>query len=97
MIRRRFSIADAYRDDVEEFESSPMESIANISDVMLALVAHWGVNMTDIAQINESQMQPIDADVSSTVSAEAAGGSQGYEEVGTVYKDKETGQMYVVG
>lgn len=103
MIRRSFSLAAAAADD-EELEVNPMESVANLSDVMLvlavalmvALVAHWGVNMTDVAKIAESNMQPIDANTD-TNSASAADGDTSYEEVGTVYRDTETGQLYVVG
>ena len=105
MIRRSsFSLAAAAAEADEDLEVNPLESVANLSDVMLvlavalmvALVAHWGVNMTDVSLINESNMQPIEADMSDQMASEADGETN-YEEVGTVYKDKETGQLYVVG
>lgn len=105
MIRRTFSLSQAVQADEEEFSANPMESVANLSDVMLvlavalmvALVSHWGVSMSDVAKINESNMQPIEADMSSDTFADEADGETEYEEVGTVYKDKETGELYVVG
>ena len=105
MIRRRFSVAAAAAADDEELEVNPMESVANLSDVMLvlavalmvALVSHWGVDMADVSKINDSNMKAIDADISSETSSSAADGETNYEEVGTVYRDTETGQLYVVG
>ena len=105
MIRRTYSFSQAVAADEEDFEVNPMESVANLSDVMLvlavalmvALVAHWGVNMTDVAKLNESNMQPIEADISGDTFSQEADGETNYEEVGTVYRDTDTGELYVVG
>lgn len=105
MIRRTFSLANrgGFGEDYEGDEPNPMESVANLSDVMLvlavalmvAIVAHWNVDVTKSVQIDESNLTAIDADVSEQ-SAQSADGSTEYEEVGTVYKNVETGEMYVV-
>ena len=104
MIRRSFSIADAAA-DWDEQEPGPMELVANISDVMLvlavalmiALLSHWGADFNEIVAIDASQMQKIDADINNDETSESADGATQYEEVGTVYKDTQTGELYVLG
>lgn len=106
MIRRTFSSANRgdFGEDFDGDDPNPMEMVANLSDVMLvlavalmvAIVAHWNVDVTKSVQIDESNMTAIEADISEQ-SAQSADGSSEYEEVGTVYRNKETGEMYVVG
>ena len=75
---------------------SPMEGVANIVDVMLvfacglliALIAAWNVDVTktpykvtDIKENNSQQEQVAPEDL---------------QEMGKVYKDPETGKMYVI-
>lgn len=75
---------------------SPMEGVANIVDVMLvfacglliALIAAWNVDVTktpykvtDIKENNTQQEQVAPEDL---------------QEMGKVYKDPETGKMYVI-
>jgi hypothetical protein len=103
MIRRTFSL-NANRYD-EEPPANPMEAVANISDVMLvlavalmvAIIARWGVSVNDIVQIDESNMTPIEADISESVDTQSADGESEYEEVGKVYRNKDTDELYVVG
>lgn len=103
MIRRTFAVTDRY--EPGEGDVNPMETVANISDVMLvlavalmvALVARMGISMADIRQISEQNMTPIEAEIGDPSEQSEADGSGEYEEIGKVYKDKETGEMYVVG
>lgn len=106
MIRRAFALSNrgGFGSDADGDDPNPMETVANLSDVMLvlavalmvAIVAHWNVDVAQTIQIDESNMTAIDADVSKQ-SAQSADGSAEYEEVGTVYRNVETGEMYVVG
>jgi hypothetical protein len=81
-----------------------MESVSNLSDVMLVLavslmimiIARLGVTMSDVTVLDEDALQPIDASISES-STESSDGTGAYEEVGTVYRDIETGELYVVG
>ena len=104
MIRRTFAIANRWGESGED-DPNPMEMVANVSDVMLvlavalmvALISRMGVSMEDIAKIDESNMEAVDVDISQDSSTETTDGSTQYEEVGTVYRDTETGELYVVG
>lgn len=106
MIRRTFSLANrgGFGEDHGGDDPNPMETVANLSDVMLvlavalmvAIVAHWNVDVTQSVEIDEGNLTAIDVDISE-MSSQSADGTTEYEEVGTVYKNKETGEMYVVG
>lgn len=103
MIRRRSALA-GFRSHSSEEEPNPMESVANMTDVMLvlavalmlAIAARWNVNVTEAVQLDPSSLEPIDAQISEEA-AQASGGDARYEEVGTVYRDIDTGELYVVG
>lgn len=80
----------------------PMESMGNLMDVMLvfacglmvALVAHYNVNLNaspDLKGNVEELDEPLEE-----VAEGIANDSSAYAEVGTVYRDVETGQLYVV-
>ena len=109
MIKRSTSFQSSRFKSIEIGESSvnPMETVANLSDVMLvfavalmlALIAHWGVSMNSgtTSEIEESQLEPISLseDQVSTMKEESSGSSS-YEEIGRVYKDTRTDEYYVV-
>lgn len=103
MMRRTFARVDRY--EPGDSDPNPMETVANISDVMLvlavalmvALVARMGINIADIQQISEQNLTPIEAEIGDPSESTEADGSGEYEEIGVVYQDKETGEMYVVG
>ena len=67
-----------------EDEADPMETTANLADVMLvfacglmiAIVSFWNIDLANIEQHIESN---------------------GYEDIGHVYTDPETGRTFVVG
>ena len=93
--------------EIGEETVNPMETVANLSDVMLvfavalmlALVAHWGVSMNTggSAEIDEENLEPISLseDAIATMKEESEG-SASYEEIGKVYKDVRTNEYYVV-
>jgi hypothetical protein len=89
-------------DSVEE-SINPLETAANITDVMLvfavalmvALVARWGVDISNVMQIDESNLESVTADVTPSDIADSGAGNS-YEEVGKVYKDVATGELYVL-
>lgn len=103
MIRRRGALAGLSADSAGD-EPNPMESVANMTDVMLvlavalmlAIAARWNVNVAETVQLDPSAMEPVDAQISEQA-AQSAGSDAQYEEVGTVYRDVATGDLYVVG
>lgn len=83
-------------------DSDPMESMGNLMDVMLvfvcglllALIANWGVDITSTA-VDTQKATPLDAEVSQAAT-EIDTESSDFSEVGTVYKDEKTGELYIV-
>ena len=86
----------------EEF--SPMEGLGNMADVMLvfacglllALIMSWNVNVSETGEIKDNQqkkyeVQDIDQEASIEMDDE-----ENLEEMGTVYKDPNTGKYYVI-
>ena len=81
---------------------NPMETVANLSDVMLvfavalmlAIVAHWNVDITksNLETFDEEEMQAIDESQTEEITSE----SSGYESMGRAYKDPKTGEVYVI-
>ena len=80
----------------------PMDSMGNLMDVMLvfacglmvALVAHYNVDLNASPDLNgnvEELNDPLEQ-----VAEDIDDGSSAYSEVGTVYRDADTGQLYVV-
>lgn len=87
-------------------EINPLEGAVNIVDamlvfacgLMLALVIHWKVDLTpkgeriDLKQgRNVTQMPEIRHDL-----IETQGRGKLYEKVGTVYKDPQTGKLFML-
>lgn len=101
MIRRSASRALGAFQDAED-DVNPMENIANMSDVMLvlavgimlALVMHWNVNISGAVELEDAEVTSEEIQQSDS---SAGDDEEQYEEVGTVYRDRETGEMYVVG
>jgi hypothetical protein len=84
-------------------EVNPLEAVANISDVMLvfavalmlALLAHWGVNASESATLIDAEnMQKVDSSTASDVIDSETG--KGYQEVGKIVRDPDTGDDYAV-
>jgi hypothetical protein len=82
---------------------NPLESVANLADVMLvlavalmlAIITHWNVDMSAVSQIDESNLTPAGSDVTSSDIVDSTSGKE-YKEVGKVYMDVATGEMYML-
>ena len=87
-------------------EINPMDGVANLADVMLvfacgimlALIVNWNV---DVGSVLEGSVQVEQGQ--EVTDLENLGEGQGqlsedgkYEEMGTVYRDPETGNLYMV-
>jgi len=61
---------------------------------MLALLSYWNLDLSNMAVLNKSEMSSID---NAQEMAEQLTSSQGlYQEVGTVYQDPQTGELYLL-
>ena len=84
-------------------DADPMASVGNLVDailvfacgLLLALVVHYNVPLnTDLTQATPTgEMTQIDNADEITESKE--NGGRGYEEMGTAYRDPDTGKYYV--
>lgn len=89
----------AYRKQ-EDF--NPMDGMANLADVMLvfacglilALIINWNVDVSSVASQQPEtkyEVEGVESDSTQTIDGESQ-----LEEMGTVYRDPETGKYYVV-
>ncbi len=104
-MRRRFSHTnmDMRKEDSEDV--NPMEGVANLVDamlvlscgLMLALVINWNVdfgNAGTTVEVNQNkEVTEIDG---VTANGESVSSANGYQEMGMVYRDPETGKLYMV-
>ena len=81
---------------------NPMDGMANLADVtlvfacglILALIINWNVDVSSIKtqQPNVTyEVEGVESDSTQTIDGESE-----LEEMGTVYRDPETGKYYVV-
>lgn len=81
---------------------NPMDGLANLADVMLvfacglilALIINWNVDVSSIKTQQPDvkyEVEGVESDSTQTIDGESE-----LEEMGTVYKDPETGKYYVV-
>lgn len=82
---------------------NPMEGLGNLADAMLvfacglllALIINWNVQVSETGEIEQQQekyeIEGIEENETQTID-----GKTSLEEMGTVYKDPETGKYYVV-
>ena len=83
---------------------SPMEGIGNMADAMLvfacglivALILSWNVDVTDQGEINKPADTKYEVEGIDNNTEEVIDADQNLEEMGTVYRDPETGKYYVV-
>jgi hypothetical protein len=83
---------------------SPMEGIGNMADAMLvfacglivALILSWNVDVTDQGEINKPADTKYEVEGIENNQEEVIDADQNLEEMGTVYRDPETGKYYVV-
>ena len=102
MIRRsRPSIFAGNEDEVLE-DADPRTGLVNLSDIMLvlavaimvALLSHFGVSGS-YADVDEDELEAVDAEEAEVTSEDLQDEGR-YEEAGTVYRDTETGELYVL-
>ncbi|MGI6452340.1 MAG: DUF2149 domain-containing protein [Syntrophomonadaceae bacterium] len=86
-------------------EDNPLEGAINIVDamlvfacgLMLALAIHWNVDLGLGQRINVKQGQEVtDAPEIRNDLIETQGEGKLYQKMGTVYKDPETGQLFML-
>ena len=83
---------------------SPMEGIGNMADAMLvfacglivALILSWNVDVTDTGEINRPADTKYEVEGIENGTEQVIEEDQNLEEMGTVYRDPETGKYYVV-
>lgn len=91
-------------DRIEE----PSSSLGNLMDamlvfacgLMLALIVHWNVDITQTQGGDSSSSGDQATELDGTLSKsgdEIAANGDGYENLGSVYRDKKTGKLYIVG
>lgn len=104
MIRRhhapRFGEGETIVEDVD-----PRVGLVNLADIMLvlavalmlAVMANNGFSSANAIQIDSSSLESIDAEDTTSASEDSDSSEEKtYEEVGSVYRDTETGDLYVV-
>jgi len=103
MMRRKYALSRGGAANNEE--TNPLDGVANLADVMLvvacglmlALVINWNVDITPKTAGNAAFGEEVSQ-------VEALGGTVGealdeetqYEEVGKVYRDPNTGKLYMI-
>ena len=94
---KRRSKLSSWNDD-----SKPMDGVSNLSDAMLvfacglmiSVAANWKVDLT-VKQVEVSPEQIInEGDFNEIISSDSE--SETYKEMGKVYMDPDTGEMYMV-
>ena len=90
--------------DVME-DVDPMQSVANMADcmlvlacgLMLALVMYWNLDVSPAMQevVEDADLTQLDSNLEDMETAMDSEGS-GYEELGVVYRDPQTGKMYML-
>lgn len=94
------SLRKEYRD--EDF--SPMEGVGNMADAMLvfacgillALIMSWNVDISERGEISTQNPTKYEVDNIGEEKAEEIDPAEGLEQMGTVYRDPETGKYYVI-
>lgn len=85
-------------------EQDPMSSMGNLMDVMLvfacglmlAIIANWNVDLSNVqSSAGSPAIKEIEGDLEAVEEGIAASDGS-YENLGTVYRDEETGTLYVV-
>ena len=103
-------LGDEGQDDIDAMEASdPMSGLANLADCMLVLacglmitlVVHWNLDVTPRMETVEEtgDMVEVESDPELAVAsddAQSGGEGQGktYENMGTLYRDNDTGKLY---
>ena len=94
--QRKFGGRGAIGEDV-----NPSAYIVNLADCMLVLalgvivafVSFYNIDLSGVSKLQNEDMKPIDP---ATLPEEIGEGGTYYEEAGIVYRDRSTGQLYIV-
>lgn len=95
----RFGVSGGNAEDI-----NPLDGVANLADVMLvfacglmlALITYWNVDVAaSVAPDVDAQPREITQDASDS-SREDTPEQGRLEEYGTVYRDPETGRLYII-
>lgn len=86
----------------EEF--NPMEGVGNMADAMLvfacglilALIISWNVNLDEFGTITNSSQTKYEINGMDSAQSQQIDADNQLEEMGTVYRDLQTGKYYVV-
>lgn len=98
-MRRFGSLQNRRRIGSSENDTSPMEGVANLVDVMLvfacglmlALIINWDVDLTVV--IDRDKLQEVDAE--EIEQDEDSASASRFQDMGAAYMDPETGKVYI--
>lgn len=102
-MRRDFSTGSLYRNPYrEEEDADPRVGLVNLADVMLvfacglmlALVSYWNLDLPNITELDQADMQQVENVQEMTDAIQSS--TSPYMELGKVYQDPKTGQLYVM-
>ncbi len=102
-MRRDFSSGSLYQNPYrDEEDADPRVGLVNLADVMLvfacglmlALVSYWNLDLPNVAKLDKADMQEVDNVQEMTDELQSSTSS--YMELGKVYQDPKTGQLYVM-
>ncbi len=88
---------------VDQEDVDPRVGLVNLADVMLvfacglmlALVIHWNVNV-GVTELEDAEMTEIEEENVTNMAENFTKDGSTYNELGTVYQDPTTGQMYLL-
>ncbi len=98
----RSSVLRRHRTDGDD--SDPRVGLVNLADVMLvfacglmlAIIANWNVDLNSVPSSGDTpSIKEIEGDLEAVEEGIAVSDGS-YEQLGTVYRDEETGKLYVV-
>ena len=88
----------------DQEDVDPRVGLVNLADVMLvfacglmlALVVHWNVNVSNATEMDQQDMTEIDQNDVENMADEMQSSGSSYNELGKVYQDPTTGKMYLL-
>jgi hypothetical protein len=106
-MRRRNGSGKFHPEFAEEGDINPMDGVANLADVMLvfacglmlALITYWNVDVAATADTAATTPEGVEIteDVGSADGSQEQTPDQGsLVQYGTVYRDPETGKLYIM-
>lgn len=102
-MRRDFSTGSLFGSPYQDEEDAdPRVGLVNLADVMLvfscglmlALVSYWNLDLPSVTELDRSDMQQVENVEEMTDAVQSS--NSPYMELGKVYQDPKTGQLYVM-